>query len=74
MDAQIHKTPNCPTCGNRMFLLKAIPRVASVPELRIYKCEECGVRKTETKQAGHEPISRPKPNLYLVGPASRLLH
>jgi transposase-like protein len=74
MDAHIHKTPNCPTCGNRMFLFKTIPRVASLPELRTYKCEECGVKKTETRTAGDEPISRPKPNLYLVGPASALLH
>ncbi len=73
MDKQI-TAPNCPTCGNRMFLFQAIPQVGSLPELRTYKCEECGVRKTEAMEARDDYRSRPKPNLYLVGPASSLLH
>jgi len=67
-------SPICPTCRSRMVFYKAIARVGSVPELRTYKCEECGVRRTETVQARDEPISRLKTNLYLIGPASSLLH
>jgi C4-type Zn-finger protein len=70
----IHANPICPTCRSRMAFHKAIPRVGSAPELRVYKCEECGVRKTEIKQAGEVSIPQPKTNLYLVGPASSLLH
>jgi len=57
-----------------MVLFKAIERVASLPELHTYKCEECGVRKTEAKETRDDYIARPKSNLYLVGPASSLLH
>jgi hypothetical protein len=57
-----------------MIFLKAIASVASLPALRTYKCEECGVRRTETEEARDDSISRPKTNLYLVGPASSLLH
>jgi hypothetical protein len=66
------RAPNCPTCGNQMVFFKGIPRVASLPELCIFKCEECGVTKTQTNEASSIPL--PKPNLYLVDPASSLLH
>jgi C4-type Zn-finger protein len=73
MQAQFAKAPSCPTCSNRMVFLKGIPRVGSLPELHTYRCEECGVRKTETKVARDE-VPRPKPDLYSVKPPSSLLH
>ena len=73
METQFAKSRICPTCGNRMVFFKGIPGVGSVPELRIYKCKECGVRKTETKVASDDFIS-PKPNLYVMPATSSLLH
>jgi DNA-directed RNA polymerase subunit RPC12/RpoP len=43
-------TKSCPTCGHRMIFRNAIPSVASLPALRTYKCEDCGVRLTETEE------------------------
>jgi hypothetical protein len=57
-----------------MILFKAIAGVGSLPALRTYKCEECGVRRTETGEARDTSISTLKSNLYLVEPASSLLH
>jgi hypothetical protein len=68
------KTRSCPTCGNRMILFNTIPSVASLPALRTYKCKECGVRLTETKEARGDSISRPEPNLYVVRAKSSLRH
>jgi len=55
-----------------MFLFKVIASVGSVPALRTYKFEVCGVRRTENEYPRDESIS--SPNLYLVEPASSLLH
>ena len=74
MNGKTAKTRSCPTCGNGMILFNTIPSVGSLPALRTYKCKECGVRRTETEEARDDSISRPIPNLYLVGPASSLLH
>jgi C4-type Zn-finger protein len=72
--AILSETRSCPTCGNRMTLFNTIPGVASLPALRTYKCEECGVRKTETKEARDDSIFRPTPNLNVVPAKSSLLH
>jgi predicted RNA-binding Zn-ribbon protein involved in translation (DUF1610 family) len=79
MGSKKSKTRSCPTCGNRMILFNTVPSVASLPALRTYKCKECGVRLTETKEARDDSISRPKPdlpkpNLYVVRAKSSLLH
>jgi hypothetical protein len=34
-----------------MRFCKAVPRVASLPELRIYNCTLCGVTVTEAEEA-----------------------
>jgi hypothetical protein len=47
-----------------------IASVGSLPALRTYKCEECGVRRTETGEARETSISSLKSNLYLVEPAA----
>jgi transposase-like protein len=67
------KTRGCPSCGNRMIVFNTIPSVASLPALRTYKCIECGVRLTETKEAREDSISRSKPTLP-VRAKSSLLH
>ena len=74
MGRQITNGPKCPTCGHRMFLFTAIASVGSLSALRTYKCEVCGVRRTETEYPRDESISSLKSNLYLVEPASSLLH
>ena len=74
MGSEVTKSPKCPACGHRMFIFSAIKSVGSLPALRTYKCEDCGVRRTETEYPRDESISSFKPNLYLVGPASSLLH
>ena len=33
-----------------MRLTRAVPRVASLPELRTYKCNQCGVTVTEAEE------------------------
>jgi predicted RNA-binding Zn-ribbon protein involved in translation (DUF1610 family) len=67
------ETRSCPTCGDRMILFNTIPSVASLPALRTYKCEECGVRLTETYEAGRTSSSRRKSNLYSMAPKSALI-
>ena len=39
-------TPACPSCGNPMPLVRAIP-ASGLPELRTYDCRQCGVTMTE---------------------------
>ena len=39
-------TPACPSCGNPMRLVQAIP-ASGLPELRTYDCRQCGVAMTE---------------------------
>jgi transposase-like protein len=39
-------TPACPSCGNSMRLVRAIP-ASGLPELRTYDCRQCGVAMTE---------------------------
>jgi transposase-like protein len=34
--------PICSACGKAMALTNTIPKVASVPELRTYRCHLCG--------------------------------
>ena len=40
-------TPLCPSCGQPMRFVRAIPRFASLPELRTYECKACGESYTE---------------------------
>jgi len=42
--------PVCPNCGSPMRFCKAVPRVASLPELRTYNCQQCGVTATEAEE------------------------
>jgi predicted RNA-binding Zn-ribbon protein involved in translation (DUF1610 family) len=49
MDGDGAANPACPSCGMRMRFCKAIPRVASLPELRTYNCKQCGVTVTEAE-------------------------
>jgi DNA-directed RNA polymerase subunit RPC12/RpoP len=74
MGRQITDGPKCPTCGHRMIFFNAIASVGSLPALRTYKCEVCGVRRTETEYPRDESISSLNSYLYLVEPASSLLH
>src|SRR5215469_1260853 len=55
------------------FFLRRL-RALALPALRTYKCEVCGVRRTENENPIDESISSLKSNLYLVEPASSLLH
>ncbi len=35
---------------DQMRFCKAVPRVASLPELRAYNCQQCGVTVTEAEE------------------------
>ncbi len=39
-------TPLCPSCGQPMRFVRAVPRFAALPELRTYECKPCGVSYT----------------------------
>ena len=36
-----HSEPICPTCATVMVLVRIVPRVASLSELRTYRCFAC---------------------------------
>jgi hypothetical protein len=42
-------TPTCPSCGHVMKLVRAIPRLAALPELLLFSCPSCN--QVETKEA-----------------------
>ena len=65
---------NVPPADIECSFLRRLRALARFPALRTYKCEVCGVRRTETEYPRGEPISSLKSNLYLVEPASSLLH
>jgi hypothetical protein len=60
MDDQDKTPPPCPVCGSAMSFISAIPKVASLPELRTYRCHPCGIVSTKelsgsgTKYRGRE--------------------
>jgi hypothetical protein len=39
----------CPTCGHAMRLVRAIPRLAALPELFVFSCPSCN--HVETREA-----------------------
>ena len=39
MDAGGARRPDCPSCGKPMRFARAVPRFASLPELRTYNCK-----------------------------------
>ena len=34
-------TPPCPCCRDPMRLVRTIPKLGGLPELRVYQCERC---------------------------------
>ena len=42
----------CPSCGQPMQFVSAIPRFAALPELRTYECKACGETYTEAVEPG----------------------
>ena len=50
MDGKGEWGPDCPSCGRPMRFCKAVPRVASLPELRTYNCKSCGMTVTEAEE------------------------
>src|ERR1700734_2429222 len=47
MDDQDKTPPPCTVCGSAMSFISAIPKVASLPELRTYRCPSCGIVSTK---------------------------
>ena len=43
-------TPCCPNCGKPMHLVRTIPGIGGLPELRVYSCRACGVSLTEATE------------------------
>ena len=58
MDGDGAGRPDCPSCGRPMRFTRAVPRVASLPELRTYKCNQCGVTVRRTERAARRLKSR----------------
>ena len=48
------QVPLCPHCGRPMRFVRAVPRLAALPELRTYACRACGVSYTEAVEDGDE--------------------
>jgi hypothetical protein len=42
--------PLCPNCGRPMHLTRITPRSGGLPEMRTYKCGECGVWANEAAE------------------------
>ena len=38
---------SCRVCGGPMLLVRTIPAVAHLPELRTFRCQCCGVLRTD---------------------------
>jgi transposase-like protein len=56
--------PLCPSCGQPMRFVRAMPRFAALPELRTYQCDACGETYTEAVEPGEDNdlawIERPR--------------
>ena len=46
------ETPLCPSCGQPMRFVGAVPRFAALPELHTYECRACGETYTEAVEPG----------------------
>ena len=44
--------PMCPNCGKPMILVRSVPKIGALPELRTYNCRSCG----ETVTEGDKPV------------------
>jgi hypothetical protein len=44
--------PGCPNCGRSMHLARIAPRTEGLPDLRVYRCGECGVSLSEAADDG----------------------
>ena len=44
--------PTCPSCGKPMLLVRVIPGIGGLAELRVYSCKTCGVSVTRAADAG----------------------
>jgi len=42
--------PLCPNCGRPMHLDRVTPRTGGLPELRSFKCGECGLWANEAAE------------------------
>jgi hypothetical protein len=42
----------CPNCGKPMILVRSVPKIGALPELRTYNCRSCG----ETVTEGDKPV------------------
>ena len=42
--------PLCPHCGKPMPLVRTIPGIGGLPELRVYSCRQCGVSITQAQE------------------------
>jgi ribosomal protein S27AE len=42
--------PLCPNCGRSMHMARLAPQPASLTDVRVYRCGECGVSLAEAAQ------------------------
>jgi predicted RNA-binding Zn-ribbon protein involved in translation (DUF1610 family) len=50
-ERRLPSRPLCPNCGRSMHLDRVTARKGGLPELRSYKCGECGVWASEAAEA-----------------------
>lgn len=50
--AEERNAPLCPDCGWPMHFVRAVPRLAALPELRSFQCKACGISCTGAIEPG----------------------
>jgi DNA-directed RNA polymerase subunit RPC12/RpoP len=50
MDGEQKPLPVCPNCGKPMRLVRSVPKIGALPELRTYNCSSCGETVTEADE------------------------
>jgi hypothetical protein len=53
MDSDRNK-PACSSCGKPMHLVRTVPGVGGLPELRVYSCKTCGVSFTKAAEPAEQ--------------------
>jgi predicted RNA-binding Zn-ribbon protein involved in translation (DUF1610 family) len=48
----VAEQPACPNCGRSMHLARSMPRPQGLPDVRIYRCGECGVSLAQAADDG----------------------
>jgi DNA-directed RNA polymerase subunit RPC12/RpoP len=53
--------PVCPVCGERMLLVRSVPKLGRLPELVSYRCATCNHVQTEAVEPGAQDAQDARP-------------